>query len=375
MMRLAGSLAVFAAVAFGVTAAVFRGVETLDVRDVDVALDAIDAVQLGANSLRAESGDGRWHVGFLGDSMLVSYPPKRRVPARLQQTLDEMSGGDSRVRVHSLATPGMGPFDYYFVAERVADAEPDQLILLVNLSAFSVGWSEAFARPALASLLPPGRLPEALGLPLDWIGLTADRLLSYVAADRLGWVPQWQVLMNAQARTSGARGAVAGILSERFAGNADAGFARDVFRYHEFRIVMEDRPRLNATGIEERYGRVLAGLDEDDPTLELLAAAIRAFRARGIEVLVYTNPTNMANVREVGAANPKGLARSLAAMESAVTRAGGRFVDLHDLLPDEGFRDFGGHLSIHGEIDGPRVLSRRLAPFVIDSARRARERR
>jgi hypothetical protein len=77
------------------------------------------------------------------------------------------------------------------------------------------------------------------------------------------------------------------------------------------------------------------------------------------------------HVEAVGAANPDGLARTLQSIRIASEGAGARFVDLHDLLPDAGFRDYGGHLDVRGDVDGPLRLARRLAPLVLDAQRRA----
>ena len=372
MMRLAGSLAVFAAVATLVPVAVFRGVEALEIREVEVALDAIDAVDAGLAGLDArETDDAEWQVGVLGDSMLISYPPGRTVPARLQQVLDELGGGAPRVRVHSLATPGMGPFDYYFVSDRVAAAAPDEVILPVNLTVFSNGWRETFARPELAGFLPPSRLPEAFTLPLEWIGVTADRTLSYVAVVKSGGADRWQALMTEQARLGAAHDRIRLDLSARFAADVQAAFARDSYRYHRDRTVIPKTKRLTPIGVEERFGRALAGVEPDDPSLQLLAAAIRVFRSHAVEVLVYTNPTNVEHIEAVGAANAAGLARTLASIEAVSDGAGARFVDLHALVLDAGFRDFAGHLSVRGDVDGPLRLARRLAPLLAESAQRA----
>ena len=367
MTRLAGGLAVFAAVTGLVAALLFRGVDALGVGPVEVALDAAFVVEAGLVPLREGAGDGAWDVGFLGDSMLVGYPPKRRVPVRLQQAVDVLMGpGEAdRVRIYSLATPGLGPFDYYFLAERVAGASPDQAILPVNLASFSDGWRAAFARPALAGWIPPSRLPEAFGLPLDRIGLTADRLLSYVAVVQAGAARPWKALMVEQARTGRARERVRARVGESVGSEARASFDRASLAFHEARVMLPGNERLSFTGVRERYGRALDGLGPDDPSLRMLAATIRVLREGGAEVLVYTSPANVEHVAAVGAANPAGLDRTLAAVAAVARENGARFVDLHDLLPDAGFRDPGGHLSIAGEIDGPMVLARHLAPTIV----------
>jgi hypothetical protein len=81
------------------------------------------------------------------------------------------------------------------------------------------------------------------------------------------------------------------------------------------------------------------------------------------------------HIEAAGSDDPTGLARTLTSIESVSLRAGGRFIDLHDLLPDAGFRDVAGHLSATNTIDGPKQVASRIAPIVVETARRARESR
>ena len=40
--------------------------------------------------------------------------------------------------------PGAGPFDYYFLADRIADAAPDLVVIALNLDHFSKAWKGAY---------------------------------------------------------------------------------------------------------------------------------------------------------------------------------------------------------------------------------------
>ena len=169
--------AAFAAFALATPAVIFGSLDRFGVEEVEVGIDVVDALTAALPELArdAEVGGG-WGVGFLGDSMVVSYPPGRTVPSRLEQAVEQLRGPRPRVKVVSLAAPGMGPFDYYFVANLVARAKPEQVILPFNLATLSVPWRGTFSRPELGGWLDPSQVTEALQLPLEWVGLTTDRL-------------------------------------------------------------------------------------------------------------------------------------------------------------------------------------------------------
>ncbi|MEE2674755.1 MAG: hypothetical protein VX466_13220 [Myxococcota bacterium] len=365
--RLAVAVAAFTAAVLAAPAALFRTLDAFAVDRVEVGLDLIE--QLGLPETPWPESDAvSTHIAFLGDSMVVSYPDGRRTPDRLQQRLDARSGEPGRIRVHSVAAPGMGPFDYYLLADLVAAAQPDVVILPFNLTSLADDWRGTFSRPELAGFIDPSRLPQALWLPLDSIGVTADRLFGYVALIQSGGFTRWRELSAQQARLGSAHTLVARKLGVWLAGNADKRFSRESLNYMKGRNVVAKTQRLTLEGAQGRFGKALGGVTPDEPSLDMLGAAIRVFRDHGIQVVVYTNPTNVDNLRAVGAANPQGLALTLASLEVVSRDAGARFVDLHDLLPDRGFRDFAGHLAFKGAApDGPRLLARRLAPIVAGS--------
>ena len=198
--------------------------------------------------------------------------------------------------------------------------------------------------------------------------MTADRLLSYVAVVRSGGFDRWRELSSQQARLGSVRTLLARELGARVGGNADERFSRESFLYLKDRMVVKKTQRLTLGGVEHRFGKVLEGVTPDEPTLEVLGAAIRVFRDHDIQVVVYTSPTNIEHLESVGAASPQGLALTLASIEVVSREAGARFVDLHDLLPNRGFRDFAGHLAFKGNVpDGPLYLAGKLAPIVAES--------
>ena len=62
---------------------------------------------------------------------------------------------------------------------------------------------------------------------------------------------------------------------------------------------------------------------------------------------------------------------TLASLEGAARRNGAIFLDLHRLLPDEGFIDAPGHFRYEDEIDGPRQVAGALAAAVLREASRS----
>lgn len=326
---------------------------------------------------------GRPTVAMLGDSALVSYPEGRTVPARLQERLD--------ADVASLGMSGSGPFDYYFLADRIAAARPDVVVVALNLDHFSRAWQGAYSRPQLAGWIAPARLLEALRMPLDWIGLTTDRLLFYVGLVQAGGYDPWTWLTLRQAQVGRARdrfeawlqGAVdasgdrrdESTPERRFRAAADARTLARLFTDPEIRHYREE-------GVREHYDVTLAGLPSDHPVLRVLGACIDRFRRAGARVLVYVAPLEVTYLESRGLLDRTGLARTIATIEAAVRAHGGSFADFHDLLPGEAFRDAPGHLAYPRQApaaaddggrdatpDGPARLADALAPVVRDVLR------
>jgi hypothetical protein len=365
------SVLLFAATVAVVPGAVFELRDQLLPRDpeVEVPLDVLVPIDEGLAAIEeAHKRPKGQQVAYLGDSLVVGYPPRRTVPERLQQSLDAKTG-EGLFEVHTLASPGMGPFDFYFIADRVATAGPDLVILPINLTSFSKPWRNTFARPQLAALLPAHRVPQALLLPFDWIGLTADRLFTYFAIGQLGGLDAWHELSREQALTGNRRKSLAQVVGKRWGDNADTRFALGALRYFQRLWNIEGTQRFTSEGIAQRYGPTLRGLSTDDPTLRVLEATIRIFRRYDVDVLVYVNPTNVEHMKLVGALDEAGLEHSIDSIREVSIRAGARFVDLHALLKDDGFRDAAGHFNVKEDgPDGPAIVAGTLAPVVYQEA-------
>lgn len=318
-----------------------------------------------------------YHVVYLGDSMVIDYPEEKRLPSVLQDEIGSRFPKGRPVRVYNFGQVGTGIFDYYLLADRLAHSLPDMVILPFNLSNTAPAWRGAFARPELAGWVAQERLLEALGLPLGWIGLTADRLLFNHAVVRFGGLDLWTRLSEEQTRVEGARLA----LEHRFADpTTPFQSPEDVMRAARDNQIRRIRnvPRSNrysAAGIRYLMGPALEGLDPDHPALALLGATVRHFRARDIDVLVYVNPINREHIESLGMLDERRLARTLASIELAVGANGGHLLDLHDAFPDTLFRDQTGHFRHEEPLDGTRALAARLAPAVVEMAGPAHRRK
>ena len=313
---------------------------------------------------RAESREPLHQIVVLGDSTVVSYRPGHQVPEQVEAELARLAPEGPRIELVSLAVSGVAPFDYYFLADRIIAAEPDGVLFSFNLDTVSPSWRNAYSRPELAGLTALRRVPKAASLPLDWVGLTLDRLLFYVSIVQLGGFDLWYQLMIDQARVGGARSEVQGWADGVFGGEA-SHVTKDAIDEHVLSSLFVPGPehpyfRFTEKGVLEHYRGALGGLGPDNPVLQALTAAVRDFERAGIPVFVYLTPVNVEHMDALGLLNREGLARTIAVVEEEVREAGGDFIDLHALLPDEGFRDGTGHFVVDDEVDGPARVAQAL---------------
>ena len=313
---------------------------------------------------RAESREPLHQIVVLGDSTVVSYRPGHQVPEQVEAELARLAPDGPRIELVSLAVSGVAPFDYYFLADRIIAAEPDGVLFSFNLDTVSPSWRNAYSRPELAGLTALRRVPEAASLPLDWVGLTLDRLLFYVSIVQLGGFDLWYQLMIDQARVGRARSEVQGWADGVFGGEA-SHVTKDAIDEHVLSSLFVPGPehpyfRFTEKGVLEHYRGALGGLGPDNPVLQALTAAVRDFELAGIPVFVYLTPVNVEHMDALGLLNREGLARTIAVVEEEVREAGGDFIDLHALLPDEGFRDGTGHFVVDDEVDGPARVAQAL---------------
>lgn len=360
-IRVACFAGAFAAVCVGL----LRAVDAAGVPRPEVPLDVIAAFEGRLARLAAGAGGREERIAFLGDSTAVADPPTRAVPHQLALAANRRTGGEPRVHVFSLAHPGLGPSDFYFLADEVARARPDAVVLTFNPASLARVWARRLNRPQLAGWIRPGRLPEAVSMPLDWIDVTADELLLYAGLVRAGLADAWRWISAEQARVGSARAALEQALDARGGDGRAGAHARFTRARIEVLRARAAEPGGARTGLLGRYGVALRGLSADHPILDVLGATVRLFAERNIRVLVYFVPVNVEDLREAGVYDRRGLERTASAVANAVRSNGGEFADLHDLLPDAAFRDPQGHYAHTGSVDGPRLVAEALAPLVV----------
>lgn len=297
----------------------------------------------------------------MGDSTVVSYAQGRTVVDRLDQTL--RAAIDRPVRVDNVAFLGMSTLEYYPLARRIADARPDAAVLAFNLQWFSTRWRDSLARPEMLALLRPRALPQAIGEPLYWWGVTFDRLLLYVTLWQIGAVEPWHAYRIAQVQTGNGLEALRGSVQRLWQGLPPDSKVTGMPPVPLSSAA--GRPdRLNAKVLGQLYGAALDGVAPDHPSLRMLAAILDEFAGNGIPLLVYVTPANIEYLREVGILDERGLAQTIGALQAICDARGDVLLDLHALLPDAYFRDGSGHFTTEEQRDGPLLVAQRVAPVL-----------
>ena len=305
----------------------------------------------------------RYRVAFVGDSTTMAYGEERKVPDRLQQRLKASVRASSPLQVFNLGTPGLGTHDYYFAAGEIARNEPSVLVIALNLACFSDAFIQRFKRPAFAALLSPSQVPEAVGLPIQDIGLTADRVLLYVGLSaRESIFEIWRWLSRNQSAVQGSHQALAYRLDDAM-GHAATASLDKALRWELMAQNNQLENRYDAVTTRNFFGIALDGRVGESDALVMLRAAVQALTDRGVPTLVYVGPVNREHMMEIGVWNEAGLKQSIQAIRQAMRDAGGELLDLHDILPDAGFRDGAGHYTVRG-VDGPALVADALAPAV-----------
>ncbi|MDP6979470.1 MAG: hypothetical protein QF570_12860 [Myxococcota bacterium] len=312
--------------------------------------------------------EGQYRVAFLGDSMVVSYPASHQIPAMVQRQVRKLRRSAPGAVVHNLGLAGTGVYDYYFMADVIGRLDPDLVIIAFNLTSTSRDFQAAFSRPELAGWVSARRIVETLFLPVNWIGLTADRLFLYKGVIASGGFDRWVELNEEQMRVAQARARLETAMATR---DAEDMSAEERFRKRRgFWLLARNNAkggtRHTAHATRNHLGATLDGLEADHPVVETLGAAVRTYRDRGADVLVYLNPVNIDHAASLGLLDRERLDQSIRIASEEVTRSGGHVVDLHALFPDDGFRDRSGHFTYEGKINGPRVLASKLAPAVVE---------
>jgi hypothetical protein len=336
----------------------------LDAHDVTYPLIGLDNARITVKWIdftEKMGGPNQRKVLILGDSTVIAYPKDRRISDRLQQLLNADDPHGSLV--FPFAAFGISSVEYYPFTDRMAALEPDAVVYGFNLMSLSERWRDRWARTEPMGWVPKGELLNAAREPLHWWGVTFDRLLMYAGLVRLELAEPWYRYRREQVRAGDGIRDLRVAMQARFenvAGPvAPLGLPNSPLPY-----AAGDSSRYNFDTLRTEYAAAFDGLDADYPPLQLFDEVLGTFSRREIPVVVYVVPVNMEYMRSLGVVDEDGLTHTVETI-SAIARANGAwFVDLHDLLPDAGFRDAAGHFAYEGSYDGPLMVARRLEPLL-----------
>jgi len=329
--------------------AIYHAMNLADVKYPQVGLSPAMRLQPYLQKMASTRDTAVHRIVFLGDSTLGG--PGGAIPGRLGRFVRSGSRS-SRVEVLPVWQPGFKPFDYYFLADMIVAANPDQLFLPLNLQTLTL--TAENSRPELAGWIDGRRLGEAIRLPFQSIGLTLDRLLLYKMIVASGYQAAWSFVTLEQARVGVAWKELATWMAAGRGPNAITAFTiarnnalaaprlilrESVADLSEGPRTMLSGARLTREGALHTLGVALRGVDSDHPTLRVLGATLRRFRRAGIDVQVYVVPINVEHLNSIGFDTRAGLRESVESVRRTVEANDAGFSDLHRLLQDEAFRD------------------------------------
>lgn len=277
------------------------------------------------NHLAAVPKLGLPWVMWLGDSTIRSnarfnlpgypYVVGQRLKKRLVASL-------------SLAIPGLDSFQQYYLAGPFAQEQPTVMVLIANLRVLGASQAES-PRNYLCQFLRPRELARAITLPFHARQMT---LIDVLACPILATPP---------ARTAAHFSDGLRLLAQDAPVWGEPA-PSDLGRENEDR---QDADRRLAEVVREEYSRrARAGA----PSLRMLQAAIQLATEHGVSVLVVLTPIPIDRLLALGAYDPSEFATQLDVLRDATEAAGGQFLDLHNAIPEDEFRDLSGHFNEAG---------------------------
>ncbi len=352
--------------AVGVTRGAFVLLDPVAARPGQVPIGVMDKLLVNMGALeRARGRSDLKRVAVLGDSTVDVYPKGEKVPDGLRRALNRSRRGNMSVLVANLAYPALGPASYYLLSDRIAAIQPDLIVWEVSLTHASERWRRSLSRPELAGWTSISRFPEIFAMPIDDIGLTADKFFLYQLIVKSGNAEGWRDFLIELSRVDKLRGIFEQWLRPEIYPPPEGRFrlASALTSLNSKRH--EGLPdRYNREGEIDHFGSVLEGIDSEHPTIRYIAATIRHFSERGILVLTYLNPVNIEHLRSVGVIDKMAFERSLEAYRLAVLDNGGLYLDLHDRFPDGHFGDMNAHFRHDEEVEAQIELAEILAGYI-----------
>jgi hypothetical protein len=276
-------------------------------------------------------------VVWLGDSTIMGAK-RPSYPQLLRQQLDRKNA-DSKI----IAGAAFDAYVYYFIVGRVIERlDPSVVVMVAHLSAFAPRGSVAqFRYNDLSSYLEPSELPRSFLLPLAERQLSPARVL---LAQTLGWTPAQQVFLGAEGM-------------------------RLLYTEAPFWEVLgpSKPPPVFNPALREALGDYNIRLTRRQPTVQMLEAAVRVVTESGRTALVVGTPIPYEAMATRSWYDAAVIQQRFDVLREAVEDAGGMFVDLHGLLRQDEFADYGGHFAD----TGARHVTDAVWPFVREALRRS----
>ena len=361
----------FAASASGVWIGARRIVDAAGIERIGLSLDFATNLRAWRDALVRDRTHHR--VAFIGDSTLMTAdgmqkPGNQALPGPGLHALHQLNERGKHMQVHTLCSPGLGPAGHYFLSDSVGELRPDTVVLSLNLRAFNAQYMKRFGYPELAGWLDAEHMLEAAALPLVSRGPDARPLASLQGARQRGrGRPVARSTAAAGPRLQAARAArrAGGRGARHDRKRADA-VALGIARLHRSQV--PERDSVASRGMAEQVlGPVVRGLGSDDPTLRILAAALRRLHAASVPTLSTWDRRTSSTCARSGSTGSR-IDASLQTIQRTVEREGAHFADFHALLPDSRFRDAGDHYTFEGDPDGTTWLSYRIAVAIMNMA-------
>jgi hypothetical protein len=276
-------------------------------------------------------------VVWLGDSTIMGTK-RPSYPHLLREQLARKNTG---MRV--IAGAGFDSYVYYFIMDRILDHfDPHVVVMVAHLASFQPkGSNRAFRYNDLSSYLMPSTLPQAFLLPLAERDLSPARLR---LAQSLGWTPPAQMFLGAEG-------------------------LRSLYEQAPFWAALgpPQPPAVFNPAMREILTDYNVGITRRQATVQMLEAAVRTVTSSGRAAVVIGTPIPWEAMARRPWFDAERIEQRFDVLEAAVEDAGGAFVDLHDLLPQNEFADYGGHFL---EAGAQRIASQVL-PHLRAALRRA----
>lgn len=259
-------------------------------------------------------------VDWFGDSTMMSGPSGKSWADAIAAQLRTR-----HVDGRSLAYPGRDFYHFYCALPRYLAANPSVVVFTANLRFFRETREDTGLTDTC--VLPWDQVLRALTLPWYRRGITVPRLL-LTQLLRFDLVRERALFYDALRST----------VLWHSDGNAEP--AAEPTRRERFQTYLRGM-RLWREGFEEPFGPRSA-------VVRMMTASVRETVRRGAVALVVVIPVPREQLTESGVYDSGEFARRVAVIEDAVARAGGTVLDLHELLPQEEFRDRSGHFDPRG---------------------------